>query len=130
MKGGLLSGTSSNDWLTGLDGDDLISGGAGRDILEGGFGSDVLSGGLGDDRYLFRSGESGLDTIRDADGSNFAELHGFTGARLEGVMVGSDLIVVAHHAPIFKVENFLGHEDSFLGIKNGDEFITADDLFA
>ena len=77
-----------------------------------------------------RAREAGQDIIRDADGANIAVLNGFDGATLQGVMVGSDLVVVAHNAPIFRVENFLGHEDSFLGIRNGDEFIASNDLFA
>lgn len=116
-----LLGTSSSDWLSGLDGNDTLNGGAGEDVLEGG---------AGHDRYLFRSDESGVDTIRDADGLNLAELHGFTGAELEGVMVGQDLIVQAHQAPVFKVENYAGNEQSFLGLQNGSEFVTVEDLFA
>ena len=87
-----LIGTSGPDWLSGGAGDDHLQGGAGPDVLEGGAGSDLLEGGAGDDHYLFKSGEWGLDTIRDAEGSNVAELHGFAGARLEGAVVGNDLV--------------------------------------
>ena len=99
-------------------------------MLEGGGGSDLLQGGAGDDRYLFRSGESGLDTIRDAEGSNIAELDGFTGARLEGVVVGRDLIVVADYAPIFKVENYVGNEASFAGVQVDDTLVPTEELFS
>ena len=124
-----LRGTSEADWLSGQDGDDHLQGGGGRDVLEGGNGSDLLEGGPGDDRYLFRSGETGLDTIRDVEGSNIAELHGFAGARLQGVVVGRDLMVVADYAPLFKVENFVGNEAAFAGIQNGDTFTPTEQLF-
>jgi Ca2+-binding RTX toxin-like protein len=125
-----LSGTSGADWLQGLAGDDHLLAGDGSDVLEGGAGKDLLQGGAGDDRYLFRAGESGLDTIRDAEGSNIAELHGFTGARLEGVVVGHDLIVVADYAPIFKVENYAGNEASFAGVQVDDSFVANEDLLS
>ena len=125
-----LRGTSEADWLSGLDGDDHLQARGGRDVLEGGAGNDLLEGGAGDDRYLFRSDNAGLDTIRDADGSNVAELHGFTGARLEGVVVGRDLMVVADYAPLFRVENYVGNEEAFAGIQNGDSFITTEQLLA
>jgi Ca2+-binding RTX toxin-like protein len=124
-----LSGTSGADWLSGLGGNDHLQGGAGDDVLEGGPGSDLLEGGAGDDRYLFKLGDAGLDTIRDAAGSNFAELKGVAGARLEGAVVGNDLYVVADHAPVFKVEGFVGHEDSFAGVQTDDGFVPTEDLF-
>ena len=125
-----LIGTSGADWLQGGGGKDELQGGDGADVLEGGAGSDLLQGGAGDDRYLFRSGESGLDTIRDAAGSNTAELVGFTGARLEGVVVGHDLIVVADYAPVFKVENYVGNEASFAGVQVDDSFVSNEELFS
>ncbi len=124
-----LIGTSGPDWLSGGAGDDHLQGGAGPDVLDGGPGSDLLEGGAGDDHYLFKSGEWGLDTIRDAAGSNVAELHGFAGARLEGAVVGNDLVVVVDHAPLFKVENYVGHEDSFAGVDVDGSFVPAHDLF-
>jgi Ca2+-binding RTX toxin-like protein len=125
-----LSGSSGADWLSGLAGDDHLQGGAGQDVLDGGAGADLLEGGAGDDRYLFKSGEWGLDTIRDAEGSNVAELDGFAGARLEGRVVGNDLYVVVDHAPLFKVANFVGHEASFAGVEIDGELVTTDDLLA
>ena len=125
-----LSGTDGADWLQGRAGNDELHGGDGDDVLEGGAGSDLLQGGAGDDRYLFRSSESGLDTIRDTEGSNIAELVGFTGARLEGVVVGHDLIVVADYAPIFKVENYVGNEASFAGVQVDDSFVSNEELFS
>ncbi len=125
-----LTGTSGPDWLSGLAGDDHLQGGAGNDVLEGGQGTNLLEGGAGDDHYLFRSDAWGLDTIRDAAGSNVAELHGFAGARLEGVVVGNDLHVVVDHAPLFTVENYVGHEDSFAGIDVDGTLVPTDDLFS
>jgi Ca2+-binding RTX toxin-like protein len=125
-----LIGTDAADWLSGLAGDDDLQGGDGADVLEGGDGSDWLRGGAGDDRYLFKSGQSGLDTISDAEGSNIAELDGFAGARLEGVVVGHDLVVVADYAPIFKVENYVGNEASFAGVQVDDSFVPSEDLLS
>jgi Ca2+-binding RTX toxin-like protein len=125
-----LSGTDDADWLQGRAGNDQLWGAGGADVLEGGAGSDLLQGGAGDDRYLFRSGEAGLDTIRDVEGSNSVELVGFTGARLEGVVVGHDLIVVADYAPIFKVENYVGNEASFAGVQVDESFVPSEELFS
>jgi hypothetical protein len=43
-------------------------------------------------------------------------------------VVGNDLYVVADHAPVFKVANFVGHEASFKGVEVDGELITTDDL--
>ena len=125
-----LIGTSAPDWLSGGAGGDRLQGDAGADVLDGGAGADLLEGGAGGDRYLFESGDWDLDTIRDAEGSNVAELHGFAGARLEGRVVGNDLYVVADHAPLFKVENFVGHEDSFAGVEVDGTMVATQDLFS
>lgn len=125
-----LIGTSGPDWLSGLGGDDHLQGGAGNDLLEGGPGNNLLEGGSGDDRYLFKAGEAGFSTIRDVEGSNFAELQGFTGASLKGVVVGADLVVVASHAPVFKVESFVSNEKAFAGVQLDDTFIPTEDLLA
>ena len=125
-----LLGTDGPDWLAGLDGDDRLSGGAGNDVLEGGGGDDVLEGGAGDDRYLFNNGEPGFDTIRDTGGTNHAELKGYDGADVRGVMVGNDLWVVVDFTPLFAVEGFANHQESFSGVKVGDSFVPTEDLLA
>ena len=124
-----LVGTSGADWLVGGAGKDHLSGGAGNDILEGGPGNDLLEGGAGDDRYLFKVGDGGLNTIiRDTEGSNVAELNGFAGAKLEGAMVGKNLVVIANHAPVFTFENFVGNEHAFAGVQIGEQFVATEDL--
>jgi Ca2+-binding RTX toxin-like protein len=123
-----LFGTSSADWLNGDAGNDHLFGGGGRDVLQGRDGSDIMEGGAGDDRYLFTSGETGFDTIRDSEGANIVELDGFAGARLTGRVVGNDLYVVAEGAPVFAYENFVNNEQAFAGVRIGDELISADDL--
>ncbi|MDX1539854.1 MAG: calcium-binding protein [Geminicoccaceae bacterium] len=123
-----LEGTSAPDWLSGSDGDDVLSGAGGHDVLEGGNGADTLSGGAGDDVYLFRSGEHGVDSIRADSGADFADLQGFAGAKIQGVKVGQDLWITADNAPIFKVEQI--DHSSFTGVRNGDEFVSVDDLLA
>jgi Ca2+-binding RTX toxin-like protein len=125
-----LVGTDAADWLSGLAGNDHLQGGAGNDILEGGSGSDRLEGGAGDDRYLFTSGESGFDTIHDTEGSNVAELHGFGAAKVQGVISGQNLIVVAANSPLFTVEDFVGHEQAFAGVQTDQGFVPTDDLFS
>jgi Ca2+-binding RTX toxin-like protein len=123
-----LTGTSGADWLTGHAGNDHLRGSDGRDVLEGGAGSDVLDGGAHDDRYLFKAGDAGWDVIRDTEGSNVAELNGFAGAKLNGVVVGKNLVVVANHAPVFTFENFVGNEQAFAGVQNGEQFVATEDL--
>ena len=98
--GDQLVGTSGADWLVGAAGDDHLLGGDGRDVLEGGSGNDRLEGGAGDDRYLFKSGDGGLGTtIHDTEGSNMAVLDGFSGASVQGIKSGQNLVVVVNNAP-------------------------------
>lgn len=63
--GSLLQGQGGGDTLLGGDTADNLQGGAGNDLLSGGSGSDILNGGSGNDVYIFKSGESGIDTIQD-----------------------------------------------------------------
>jgi Ca2+-binding RTX toxin-like protein len=126
-----LHGGAGADWLVGGAGDDHLIGGGGDDILEGGRDNDLLEGGAGDDRYLFKAGDGGLGTIiRDTEGANVVELHGFGSAELKGVVVGQDLVVVANYAPVFKFEDFVGNEQAFAGVQIGEQFIASDDLLA
>ena len=70
-----LTGTSANEILVGRDGagsllqgeggNDTLLGGDGNDLLSGGSGSDILNGGSGSDIYIFKTGESGSDTVLD-----------------------------------------------------------------
>jgi Ca2+-binding RTX toxin-like protein len=124
-----LVGTSGADWLVGGAGKDHLIGGAGDDILEGGPGDNLLEGGAGNDRYLFRPGDGGLNNIiHDAEGSNTAVLDGFAGAKLNGVVAGGNLIVVANSAPLFTFEDFVGHEQAFAGVQIGDQFIATEEF--
>jgi Ca2+-binding RTX toxin-like protein len=124
-----FDGSNGSDWLTGLAGADHLEGRGGSDVLEGGDGTDLLEGGAGDDRYLFTSGETGIDKINDAEGANVAELHGFTGAKMQGVVVGSDLFVVANYGHVFTVENYAGNEAAFAGVQVDDTFVATEELF-
>jgi Ca2+-binding RTX toxin-like protein len=124
-----LVGTSGADWLVGAAGDDHLLGGDGRDVLEGGPGSDRLEGGAGDDRYLFKSGDGGLGTtIHDGEGSNTAVLDGFSGASVQGIKSGQNLVVVVNNAPIFTFEDFVGHEQALAGVQVGDQFIATEEF--
>ncbi|MCB1752214.1 MAG: retention module-containing protein [Gammaproteobacteria bacterium] len=70
-----VSGGPANEILVGRDGqgsllqgqggDDTLLGGSGNDLLSGGSGSDILNGGSGNDVYIFKTGESGSDTVQD-----------------------------------------------------------------
>jgi Ca2+-binding RTX toxin-like protein len=60
-----LQGSSGNNTLYGGDGADSLLGQSGNDILSGGDGSDQLTGGAGTDTFIFKSGETGSDTITD-----------------------------------------------------------------
>ncbi|MEM9626532.1 MAG: calcium-binding protein [Pseudomonadota bacterium] len=125
-----LDGTEGDDWLSGFDGRDVLYGHAGNDILEGGDDSDKLRGGAGDDRYMFSSGEDGIDIIRDSEGRNLAELKGFDGAKVEGVMFGEDLRVLADGDLLFAVEDFAQNPESFQGVQVGQRMIHTEDLLA
>ena len=125
-----LDGAEGDDWLSGFDGRDVLYGHDGNDILEGGDDSDKLRGGAGDDRYLFSAGEDGIDIIRDNEGRNLAELKGFDGAKIEGVMFGEDLRVMADGDLLFAVEDFAQNPDSFQGVQVGQRLIQTEDLLA
>ena len=125
-----LVGTSGADWLSGGAGNDHLEGGAGPDMLEGGSGSDLLEGGAGNDRYLFRSGEVGRGHHPRRRGLERRRAPRLRRGRLEGAVVGNDLYVVADQAPIFKVENFVGHENSFAGVDNDGTVVATHDLFS
>lgn len=47
------------------EGNDIIAGGDGNDVLIGGAGDDILSGGEGRDTFVWKTGETGSDVIRD-----------------------------------------------------------------
>jgi hypothetical protein len=79
---------------------------------------------------VLRAEGAGWDIIRDVEGSNLVELQGFAGARLDGRVIGNDLVVIADNAPIFTFESFVGNEQAFAGIQVGDEIVTPEDLLA
>jgi len=69
-----FSGGSGNDYISGGAGSDSLGGGAGNDTLDGGTGSDILIGDEGDDilfgstgadSFVWNSGDSGSDTLKD-----------------------------------------------------------------
>lgn len=59
--------------LVGGAGDDEMHAHGGRDVFVGGDGSDFMWGGYGEDVYIFNAGESGLDTIFDAEAPTYYE---------------------------------------------------------
>lgn len=74
-----IKGRLGNDVLIGGDGDDEIVGNGGDDVFYGGNGSDTLFGGNGFDTFIFREGETGIDTIKsfgqeDGDALDISDL--------------------------------------------------------
>ncbi|MBM7060389.1 retention module-containing protein [Pseudomonas sp. UL073] len=60
-----LTGTNAADLLRGGNGKDTLLGGDGDDILIGGKGDDTLTGGAGADTFIWKSGDTGKDVIKD-----------------------------------------------------------------
>jgi hypothetical protein len=133
-KGGLLSGTASNDMLDGLDGNDEIRGlgakdqllaGKGSDVIYGGpgddlmldglDGDDVIHGGPGDDSEVF--GEEGADVIYGGDGDD--ELQGVWGKDVIYGGDGNDLLDGASNEDGERDELYCGKgKDKYLADKN------------
>jgi Ca2+-binding RTX toxin-like protein len=97
VDGVSLPGTTADDTLTGGAGNDTLSGDKGNDILTGGSGDDILSGGKGSDTFVWKSGDSGTDTVTD-----------FTAGSKGDVLDLADLLTGEHVNA-----NSLGHYLSF-----------------
>ncbi|MHA6492803.1 beta strand repeat-containing protein [Pseudomonas borbori] len=65
-----LNGGNNNDLLFGGAAADSLIGAAGNDLLFGGQGNDTLTGGTGADRFVWRTGDTGTDLVKDL---NFAQ---------------------------------------------------------
>ncbi|AKJ97844.1 large adhesive protein [Pseudomonas chlororaphis] len=61
----IIFGQGGNDLLDGGKGNDILLGGTGNDTLIGGQGNDTLIGGLGGDTFVWKSGDTGTDVIKD-----------------------------------------------------------------
>ncbi len=95
-KNDTIDGGDGNDVLDGKDGDDIITGGNDNDSITGGLGSDTLDGGEDGDLYIYNindigsneklkdTGSNGTDTIKIANGINFAQINsdGTSGTKL------------------------------------------------
>ncbi|WP_210642284.1 retention module-containing protein [Pseudomonas sp. Tri1] len=66
----ILFGQGGNDTLNGGKGNDILLGGSGNDTLTGGPGNDTLIGGLGGDTFVWKSGDTGTDVIKDFKASD------------------------------------------------------------
>ncbi|WP_434704541.1 retention module-containing protein [Pseudomonas sp. Z1-12] len=66
----IIFGQGGNDTLNGGKGNDILLGGTGSDTLIGGQGNDTLIGGLGGDTFVWKSGDTGTDVIKNF---NYAE---------------------------------------------------------
>ncbi|WP_449104497.1 retention module-containing protein [Pseudomonas mohnii] len=65
----ILFGSGGNDSLDGGKGNDILLGGTGNDTLMGGQGNDILIGGSGADTFVWKSGDTGNDVIKDFNAS-------------------------------------------------------------
>ncbi|MER2100538.1 MAG: LapA family giant adhesin [Pseudomonas atacamensis] len=61
----ILFGSGGTDLLDGGKGNDILLGGTGNDTLSGGQGNDILIGGSGGDTFVWKSGDTGNDVIKD-----------------------------------------------------------------
>src|SRR5215208_6827043 len=114
-KGGLLSGTASNDMLDGLSGDDEIRGLGAKDQLLAGKGSDVIHGGPGDDLEVYGAG--GEDVIYGGDGDDV--LSGDWGKDVLYGGDGNDLLDGASNEDGERDELYCGKgKDKYLADKN------------
>jgi surface adhesion protein len=66
----ILFGQGGNDLLNGGKGNDILLGGKGNDTLIGGPGNDILIGGQGGDTFVWKSGDTGTDVIKDFKASD------------------------------------------------------------
>jgi Ca2+-binding RTX toxin-like protein len=126
----ILAGSAAGEWIAGREGNDLIYGGGGDDRLEGGPGSDRLEGGPGNDTYVFHYGEPGIDRISDLSGRNVAEVNGVGADKLGAFLSGQDLWVTVEGQPMFIVEGFAAHPDSFQGVRVGDRVVDPNELLS
>ncbi|WP_397450825.1 retention module-containing protein [Pseudomonas sp. NA-150] len=88
----ILFGQGGNDNLDGGAGNDTLFGGAGNDILRGGMGDNTLIGGLGADTFVWKSGDTGHDVIKD-----------FSAAQGDRI----DLTDLLHNETAGTIDNFL-----------------------
>lgn len=86
----LIKGGSGNDDISGGDGNDIIYGDtvlyshSGNDTIYGGNGNDVLQGGLGRDTFIFKAGDTGVNTIKNIETGGFDFDMVFDKIRFEG----------------------------------------------
>ncbi|MNQ17251.1 Poly(beta-D-mannuronate) C5 epimerase 1 [compost metagenome] len=64
-----ILGGSADSTFAGSVGNDYISGGAGIDTLIGNEGNDILLGGTGADRFVWQTGDTGQDVLKDFNAS-------------------------------------------------------------
>lgn len=91
--GGVLNGTSLDDFLVGGNGNDTINGLAGNDLLDGQGGSNILVGGSGHDIYVVRSSldsvvetaNAGNDTVQTDISFSLAALSNVENITLTGL---------------------------------------------
>jgi hypothetical protein len=92
-KGGLLSGTDSDEWLVGKKGEDEIHGLGGNDLIFGGSGSEIIYGGPGVDSLYGdckdQVGCKGDDVLYGGEGSGI-DAEFIVGGKGEDVLYGGD----------------------------------------
>ncbi|MDB5983911.1 MAG: von Willebrand factor [Pseudomonas sp.] len=88
----ILFGQGGVDNLDGGKGNDTLLGGTGNDVLRGGMGDDTLLGGAGADLFVWKSGDTGHDVIKDFNAA--------AGDRI-------DLSDLLHNETASTIDNFL-----------------------
>ncbi|MDB6142883.1 MAG: von Willebrand factor [Pseudomonas sp.] len=88
----ILFGQGGTDNLDGGKGNDTLLGGTGTDVLRGGMGDDTLLGGAGADLFVWKSGDTGHDVIKD-----------FNSAQGDRI----DLSDLLHNETASTIDNFL-----------------------
>lgn len=124
----ILHGGTGNDILHGGGGDDILHGGGGDNVLNGGGGNNQLYGGSGHDTFVFTRGDDGFATIRMGEGTGTIELEGYEAPALNAALIGGDLWLVVDYAALATIENYVGNEHAFTGIKVGDQTHAFEDL--
>ncbi|MDP6547221.1 MAG: calcium-binding protein, partial [Phycisphaerae bacterium] len=79
-----IEGSDFDDLFIGDAGANFIDGDYGNDTITGGAGNDTLTGGGGSDTFIYQSGDSGVDIIKDFqgyDGGDVLDLTLLTGSQ-------------------------------------------------
>ncbi|EJK99252.1 large adhesive protein [Pseudomonas fluorescens Q2-87] len=109
----IIFGQGGNDSLDGGKGNDILLGGTGNDTLIGGLGNDTLIGGLGGDTFVWKSGDTGNDVIKDFKASEGDRID------LRDLLQGETGSTIDHFLKISTVDGVSSLQVSTTGQFNG-----------